>query len=76
MIKVKDVREHFLAKAEWVNRDNTVDRVIVGDANKEVDRCLVTWMPSFAALRAMVERSVELLICHEPTFWNHRDDSP
>ncbi len=76
MIKVKDIREHFLAKAEWVNRDNTVDRVIVGEANKEVDRCLVTWMPSFAALRAMVERNVELLICHEPVFWNHRDDRP
>ncbi|MBC8232262.1 Nif3-like dinuclear metal center hexameric protein [bacterium] len=76
MITVKDIREHFLSKSGWVNPESTVDRVIIGDADKEVDRCLVTWIPSFAALRAVVEQNVELLICHEPTFWNHRDDRP
>ena len=76
MIRVGDVLEHFLSRADWVDRGKTVDRVIVGDADKQVDRCLVTWMPSFRALRRMVEEDVELLVCHEPTFWNHRDDSP
>jgi putative NIF3 family GTP cyclohydrolase 1 type 2 len=33
-------------------------------------------MPSFAAVRAAVERGVDLLIAHEPTFYNHRDDRP
>jgi putative NIF3 family GTP cyclohydrolase 1 type 2 len=75
-MKVKDIREHFLSRADWVDRNSTVDRVIVGDPEKEVARCLVTWMPSLRAVRTAVERGADLLLCHEPTFWNHRDDSP
>jgi putative NIF3 family GTP cyclohydrolase 1 type 2 len=33
-------------------------------------------MPSFAVLRRMVEAEVDFLVCHEPTFWNHRDERP
>jgi putative NIF3 family GTP cyclohydrolase 1 type 2 len=75
-MKVGDILEHFLSRADWVNRETTVDRVIVGDAETEVESCLVSWMPSFGVLRHMVERDVRLLVCHEPTFWNHRDDRP
>ena len=76
MLKVKDVLEHFLSRCDWIDREKTVDRVIVGDPEKEVDRCLVTWMPSFEAVRQMVERGIHFMICHEPTFWHHRDDRP
>jgi len=75
-MKVTEVVEHFLSRADWVDRGRTVDRVIAGDPDTEVNRCLVTWMPSIAALEAMVQRGVKLLICHEPTFWHHRDDRP
>jgi putative NIF3 family GTP cyclohydrolase 1 type 2 len=75
-MKIKDILEHFLSRAEWVDRETTVDRVIVGDAETEVGRCLVTWMPSFRVLQLMVERDVRLLVCHEPTFWNHLDERP
>jgi putative NIF3 family GTP cyclohydrolase 1 type 2 len=75
-MKVRDIVEHFLSRADWVNRETTVDRVIAGDAEAEVERCLVTWMPTFEVLRRMVERDVRLLVCHEPTFWNHRDERP
>lgn len=76
MIRVGDVVEHFVSRADWVDRAKTVDRVIAGDPAKGVDRCLVTWMPGFRALETMVERGVELLVCHEPTFWNHGDNQP
>ena len=75
-MKVNSILEHFLSRAAWVDRDHTVDRVIVGDPEKDVDRCVVTWMPSLFALRHAVEREIKLTICHEPTFWNHRDDRP
>ena len=75
-MKAKTILDHFLSRAEWVDRESTVDRVIVGNPEREVDRCLVTWMPSFAALRCVVDRQIPLLICHEPTFWNHLDDKP
>ncbi len=76
MVTVKDILEHFLSRANWVDREHTVDRIIVGDPEKRVDRCLVTWMPSFAALRHMVGHEIELLVCHEPTFWDHLNDRP
>lgn len=75
-MKVKDILEHFLTRAEWVDREHTVDRVIAGDADAEVERCMVTWMPGLGALRYMAERGLRLLICHEPVFWNHHDEVP
>lgn len=68
--------EHFLSRADWVDRKDTVDRVIAGDPEADFDRCMVTWMPSFKALRSMVSRGVRLLVCHEPTFWDHHNDRP
>ena len=75
-MKVKDIGEHFLSRVDWVDRDNTVDRIIVGDPERDVQACLVTWMPSFDAIRTTVARGVSLLVCHEPTFWDHGDDTP
>jgi len=75
-MRVGDILEHFLSRSDWIDRKKTVDRVIIGDPDADVDRCMVTWMPSFKALRCVVDRGIRLLICHEPTFWNHLDDRP
>jgi len=68
--------DHFLSRANWVDRAKTVDRVIAGDPDRAVESCLVTWMPSMRALRHAVERRIPLIVCHEPTLWNHRDNRP
>ncbi|MFC1996313.1 Nif3-like dinuclear metal center hexameric protein [Chloroflexota bacterium] len=73
---VTDILNHFLTHSTWVDPQKTVDRVIAGDPDKDVDRCLVTWMPNMKALGYAVENGYELIICHEPTFWNHFDDIP
>ncbi len=75
-MKAADIVGHFLSQASWVQPGKTVDRVIVGDENAEFSRCVVSWMPSMAALEEMVRRDVRLMICHEPTFWNHHDQIP
>jgi putative NIF3 family GTP cyclohydrolase 1 type 2 len=75
-MKVKAILDHFLSHTERVDREKTVDRIIAGDPEKDVERCLVTWMASFSVLRQVVERRIPLLICHEPTFWNHLEDKP
>jgi putative NIF3 family GTP cyclohydrolase 1 type 2 len=74
MPRAIDVVEHFLSRADWVDRSTTVDRVIAGDPNLEADRCLVTWMPSIQALREAIHRGIRLVVTHEPTFWDHYDD--
>jgi putative NIF3 family GTP cyclohydrolase 1 type 2 len=73
-MKAIDLLEHFLSRADWVDRDNTVDKIIVGDPDKEVGTAVVTWISSFAAVRAAVDRGVDALITHEPTFYSHRNE--
>lgn len=75
-MKAKDIREHFLSRAPWVNRERTLDKIVMGDPDEDFDRCLVTWMPSMNALRQAVAQGYRLLICHEPTFWNIKHDVP
>lgn len=75
-MRISDILEHFLSRADWIDRETTCDRVIVGDPDIDVDRCIVTWMPNISALRHVAEQGVRLLICHEPTLWGHRDDRP
>ncbi|MBT7165731.1 MAG: hypothetical protein HN849_17815 [Victivallales bacterium] len=74
-MRVCDIREHFVSRCDWVDPDHTVDRVIIGDPNTEATRCLVCWIPSLAALREAVARGIRFVVCHEPTFWNHRDET-
>lgn len=77
-MKAIDVVEFFIARASWIKRDQTVDRVIVGDPNKSVRRVLVTWMPSLAAVHAAIDGRYDMIVAHEPTFYDHRDyrDNP
>ncbi len=69
-----EILSHFLSRAHWVDPDQTVDRVIIGNPQAQVRRVLVTWISSFAALRAAAAGRCQLLITHEPTFWAHREE--
>jgi len=69
-----EINRHFLEQADWVDPEKTVDRVIIGDPDKEVRRVLVTWIASFEAVRVAVGRSSDMLMTHEPTFWVHANE--
>ena len=71
---VKDMLQHFLSRSAWVDSASTVDQIIVGDGDLDVDRCAVCWIPSSANICRASEMGVKLLVTHEPTFWNHCDD--
>jgi len=47
-MRVSAVLEHFLSRADWIDRAKTVDRVIAGDPDADVDRCIVTWSATTA----------------------------
>ena len=67
-MKAGEIVKYFFERGgDWMGAE--ADGIIAGDPEKDVDRCLVTWMPSFKALRYMVENQVGLLISHEPLFW-------
>ena len=72
--KAIDIPEHFYSVCPWVDPENTVDRIIIGDPEKPINTALVTWVSGAAQIREAINRGVDLLITHEPTFYRHRDD--
>lgn len=73
-LKAIDIHNHFISCADWINPECTVDKIILGDPNKEIHRVLVTWISSFHAIRTAVEQHFDMIITHEPTFWNHNNE--
>jgi putative NIF3 family GTP cyclohydrolase 1 type 2 len=55
--------------------EDTVDRVIYGDREREVVGIAVAWMPYRDTIAAAKASGVNLLVVHEPTFYDHWDGS-
>lgn len=51
----------------------TVDTIKEGDPNTPVTGIATTFLPTMAVLRKAVEHHQNLIISHEPTFYNHLD---
>lgn len=53
---------------------NTVDTIKAGDPNTTVTGIVTTFLDTMDVLREAVRRGDNLIITHEPTFYNHLDD--
>jgi putative NIF3 family GTP cyclohydrolase 1 type 2 len=53
---------------------NTVDTLKAGDPNTVVTGIATTFMDTYAVLEKAVASGKNLIITHEPTFYNHPDD--
>lgn len=56
-----------------LDRAKTVDRVIVGDPFAEVVGVGVCWMPYTAAIREARALGANVVVTHEPTFYDHHE---
>jgi len=74
MTTAHEIRYHLLSESPWVNPDRTVDTVKAGDGNRDIRRAEVCWYPSFDTIREAANRDCQLLVCHEPMFWEHSVD--
>ncbi|NLH15120.1 MAG: hypothetical protein GX455_00940 [Phycisphaerae bacterium] len=66
-----DIREYLLSHSPWVDRNNTVDTVKSGDPSRPVRKAGVSWFSSLYDIQAAIRAGCDLLIVHEPTFWEH-----
>ena len=64
---------HLIDRSPWVDPARTVDTVKFGDGDKAVETVAVCWYPSLANLRQAVQLGCDLLLTHEPTWWDHFD---
>ena len=72
-MKARDIREHILARAPWVDPNKTVDTFKHGDPDVEVGKVAVTWMLTMEAIEEAVRAGANLVVTHEPTFYDHFD---
>lgn len=54
-------------------KPDTVDKIIIGDADTKVRKIGTCWMSTWEACKKAVASGVNVLITHEPTFYTHRD---
>src|SRR5258706_12660829 len=51
----------------------TVDTVKVGDTTQEITGIIVTFLVTGEAIEQAIQQGANLIITHEPTFYNHLD---
>ncbi len=68
---VRDFDEFLIGLDPDARGDGSPDGLKYGDLDAEVRAVGTTWMASMDVLRRAVERGVNLVIAHEPTFWYH-----
>lgn len=66
-----DIRNYLLSNSPWVNPDRTVDTVKAGDPARPVYKAGVCWFACSDTIRQAHAAGFDLLICHEPVFWEH-----
>ncbi|MFX3633206.1 MAG: Nif3-like dinuclear metal center hexameric protein [Candidatus Pristimantibacillus sp.] len=54
--------------------ERTVDILKSGSLEAEVRKVAVVFMATYAVIKQAVESDVDLIITHEPTYYNHKDD--
>ncbi|KRF08060.1 hypothetical protein ASG89_16630 [Paenibacillus sp. Soil766] len=54
--------------------EKTVDTLKSGRPDAEVRKVAVVFMTTYAAIKQAVESGVDLIITHEPTYYNHMDE--
>jgi putative NIF3 family GTP cyclohydrolase 1 type 2 len=73
-MKAINILNFFKSQAYWIDSAHTVDRIILGDPDKEIKRILVSWMSSIKAIEKSIAEGFDMLITHEPTFWVHAEE--
>ena len=66
--------QRILAKIPGAPLEDTVDTVKCGDVAQELTGVVTTFLASYQVISRAVELGANLIITHEPTFYNHRDE--
>lgn len=70
---IQDVINTILAAIPVDPYPDTVDTVKTGDARQNVTGIATTFMATYAVIEQAIQRGVNFIITHEPTFYNHLD---
>jgi putative NIF3 family GTP cyclohydrolase 1 type 2 len=71
---IQDVIDSIILKIPGAPREETVDTIKIGDPSQSVTGIVTTFLATHAVLRQAVDLGANLVITHEPTFYNHLDE--
>lgn len=54
---------------------DTVDTVKIGDTTQPITGIFVTFLTNIEIIRQAIQQNINFIITHEPTFYNHRDET-
>lgn len=74
-ISIQDAIDTIIAAVPGSPFTETVDTVKTGDASQPLSRVAVTFSATCEVLEQAVQLGVNLIITHEPTFYNHFDNT-
>ena len=72
---IQDVIDLCMEVAPNVSAASTVDTVKVGDPSQEVRGVATTFLATYEVILRAIRFGVNLIITHEPTFYNHLDET-
>lgn len=72
-MNTREVVDVILALNGSKKIENTCDRLIEGDWNRQVTGVVTTFMATVGVIRRSIEMGCNLIITHEPTYFNHLD---
>jgi len=70
-MKAKDLIQELESKATV--SEKTCDTVKAGDIEKELKKVAVAMFPTIDVLKAVIEWGADMLVVHEPTYYDHMD---
>jgi hypothetical protein len=73
-LTAREVMKRIIAATGATPPENTVDTLKAGDPDTVVKGIVTTFMDTYPVLQKAAASGKNLIITHEPTFYNHRDD--
>ena len=70
---IQDVIDLIIDAVPGAPKDGSVDTVKSGDPSQAVTGIVSTFLATSAVIEQAIERGANMIITHEPTFYNHLD---
>ncbi len=74
-MRIQDVIDLIVRAHPPGDREVNVDTVKIGDPSQPVSGIATTFLSTASVIREAAERNLNLVITHEPTFYNHLDET-
>jgi putative NIF3 family GTP cyclohydrolase 1 type 2 len=72
---VKQIMDMFIKDVPGGALSNSVDTLKAGNPDMKVTGIVTTMFPTIAVIRNTIDLDANFIIAHEPTFYNHTDDT-